>query len=257
MSGALVRGHGGAAPTSASSTRPGGYVEPEMTIVPDPAVDVGYGRAGDRVTAALREMIANGQLHPGEHLRQDELATRLGSTRVPVREAFKTLAAEGVLRHRRNHGHYVAKLTSGELAEICWLRDACENRLAATARVPSAEELAGLRERNDAMKALTGGTAYQIVQADRLFHEGFWTLSPMRIVAGETARMWALIQPYRSFMDYGETVVSRMHGEHTEIVDALADGDTARYCQAVEAHQRHIYDVIDELAAREEAGLPV
>ena len=48
-----------------------------------PALDVGYGRAGDRVTTALREMIANGQVLPGEHLRQDELATRLGSTRVP------------------------------------------------------------------------------------------------------------------------------------------------------------------------------
>lgn len=234
-----------------------GNVGFEMTIDQDPALDVGYGRAGDRVTSALREMIANGELSPGEHLRQDELATRLGSTRVPVREAFKTLAAEGVLRHRRNHGHYVAKLTSGELSEICWLRDACENRLAGTARRPSAEELAGLRAANDAMRALIGGTAYQIVQADRLFHERFWVLSPMRIVAGETARMWALIQPYRSFMDYGETVVSRMHGEHNEIVDALAVGDTERYCRVVQAHQRHIYDVIDELAAREKAGVPV
>ncbi|RZT88933.1 DNA-binding GntR family transcriptional regulator [Pseudonocardia sediminis] len=222
-----------------------------------PPLDVGYGRAGDRVTAALREMIANGQLEPGEHLRQDELATRLGSTRVPVREAFKTLAAEGVLHHRRNHGHYVAKLTAAELAEICWLRDACENRLAATARRPGEDELAGLRASNDAMYALTGGTAYEIVQADRLFHERFWVLSPMRIVAGETARMWALIQPYRSFMDYGEAVVSRMHGEHTEIVDALAAGDTARYCTAVELHQRHIYDVIDDLAAREDDGVAV
>ena len=234
-----------------------GNVVPEMTIDPAPALDVGYGRAGDRVTAALREMIANGQLSPGEHLRQDELATRLGSTRVPVREAFKTLAAEGVLRHRRNHGHYVAKLTSAELAEICWLRDACENRLAGTARRPDADELAGLREANDAMRALIGGNAYEIVQADRLFHERFWVLSPMRIVAGETARMWALIQPYRSVMDYGEVVVSRMHGEHTEIVDALAVGDTERYCRAVAAHQRHIYAVIDELAAHEDAGVAV
>lgn len=224
---------------------------------PDSALGVGYGRAGDRVTAALRAMIANGQLSPGDHLRQDELATRLGSTRVPVREAFKTLAAEGVLQHRRNHGHYVATLTAAELAEICWLRDACENRLAATARRPGEDEIVGLRACNDAMKALTGGSAYEIVQADRLFHERFWVLSPMRIVAGETARMWALIQPYRSFMDYGEAVVSRMHGEHTEIVDALVAGDTIRYCTAVERHQRHIYDVIDDLAAREDDGVAV
>ena len=227
----------------------------DVDAAPSAALDVGYGRAGDRVTAALREMIANGQLEPGEHLRQDELATRLGSTRVPVREAFKTLAAEGVLSHRRNHGHYVAKLTSGELAEICWLRDACENRLAATARVPEDGVIDGLRASNDAMRASIGRSAYEIVQADRLFHERFWVLSPMRIVAGETARMWALIQPYRSFMDYGEAVVSRMHGEHTEIVDALEAGERERYCAAVAAHQRHIYDVIEDLAARESVAV--
>lgn len=225
-----------------------------MTVDHDPAHDVGYGRAGDRVTTALREMIANGQLRPGEHLRQDELAARLGSTRVPVREAFKTLVAEGVLRHRRNHGHYVVELTSGELAEICWLRDACENRLAATGRWPTDAELVVMGEHNEAMLALVGRSAYEIVQADRLFHEAFWVLSPMRIVAAEAARMWALIQPYRSIMDYGETVVSRMHGEHIEIVDALRRRDRERYCRAVEAHQRHIYAVIDQLATAEVSG---
>ena len=76
----------------------------------------------------------------------------------------------------------------------------------------------------------------------------------MRIVAAECARMWALIQPYRSIMDYGRTVVTRMHGEHAEIVDALARRDRDRYCRAVEAHQRHIYAVIDQLAAAEESG---
>jgi DNA-binding GntR family transcriptional regulator len=226
-----------------------------MTIAPEPLplVADGYGRAGDRVTAALREMIANGRLSPGEHLRQDELAGRLGSTRVPVREAFKTLVAEGVLVHRPNHGHYVSKLTSGELAEICWLRDACENRLALTARWPDEAELDELDTRNDAMKRLIGGTPYQIVAADRRFHEGFWTLSPMRIVAHEAARMWGLIQPYRSFMDYGTAVVTRMHAEHGAIVAALRARDREAYTSAVESHQRHIYGVIEALAERERA----
>ena len=227
-----------------------------MTLAPQPSdadteTGSGYGRAGDRVTVALRAMIANGRLVPGEHLRQDELARQLGSTRVPVREAFKTLAAEGILAHRPNHGHFVTKLTSSELAQICWLRDACENRLARTVTWPDEDVVDDLRARNDAMRELTARAAFEIVEADRHFHERFWALSPMRIVTHEAARMWSLITPYRSFMDYGSAVVTRMHAEHETIVAAIAARDLDAYAGAVEAHQRHIYDVVDEMADRE------
>lgn len=225
---------------------------------PPPPVPVaeptsGYGKAGDRVTVAVREMIASGGLHPGEHLRQDVLAARLGTTRVPVREAFKTLVAEGLLVHRPNQGHYVAKLTSGELAEICWLRDTCENRLAETVEWPDEDELAALEALNDAMRRLTGGSAYEIVAADRRFHERLWTLSPLRIVAQEAARTWALIQPYRSFMSYEPATVDRMHREHGAIVASLRARDLDAYAGAVRAHQEHVYRVVEDLAERERA----
>lgn len=213
-----------------------------------------YGRAGDRVTAAVREMIASGRMRPGEHLRQDRIAARLDTTRVPVREAFKTLVAEGLLVHRPNQGHYVAELTSEELAEISWLRDACENRLARTVQWPDAEAVAGMRALNDAMRGRKGGPAYEIVAADRRFHERLWGLSPLRIVAGEAARMWGLIQPYRSFMSYEDTTVDRMHREHKKIIAALRARDLDGYAEAVQAHQEHIYRVVKDLAEREGTG---
>lgn len=213
----------------------------------------GYGKAGDRVTTAVREMIASGGLQPGEHLRQDGLAARLGTTRVPVREAFKTLVAEGLLVHRPNQGHYVAKLTSGELAEICWLRDTCENRLAQTVQWPGADDLAALGALNDAMRRLTGRSAYEIVAADRRFHERLWELSPLRIVAQEAVRTWALIQPYRSFMSYEPATVDRMHREHAAITAALRTRDLDAYADAVRVHQEHVYRVVEDLAERERA----
>lgn len=212
----------------------------------------GYGKAGDRVTTAVRELIANGGLQPGEHLRQDTLAARLGTTRVPVREAFKTLVAEGLLVHRPNQGHYVAKLTSDELAEICWLRDTCENRLAQTVEWPDAEYLDTLAAINDAMRRVRG-SAYEIVAADRRFHERLWALSPLRIVAQEAARTWALIQPYRSFMSYEPATVERMHREHAAITAALREQDLDAYADAVRVHQEHVYRVVEDLAERERA----
>lgn len=232
-----------------------------MTIASEPAAagpgdtPTRYGRAGDRVTVALRELIANGTLHPGEHLRQDQLAAQLGSTRVPVREAFKTLVAEGMLVHRPNYGHFVAKLTSNELAEICWLRDTCENRLASTVVWTDAETIGHLRLLNESMRALIGHEAHEVVEADRKFHEGFWALSPMRILAQEAGRMWGMLQPYRSFMEYSEHVVTRMYDEHEQIVAALEAEDLDTYTTAVAAHQRHIYDIIKSLAERESREL--
>ena len=220
--------------------------------VAEPPAESAYGKAGDRVTTAVRELIASGGLHPGEHLRQDVLAARLGTTRVPVREAFKTLVAEGLLVHRPNQGHYVAKLTSDELAEICWLRDTCENRLAQTVDWPDADALEALGAINDAMRRIRG-SAYEIVAADRRFHERLWALSPQRIVAQEAARTWALIQPYRSFMSYEPATVDRMHREHAAITAALRERDLDAYADAVRVHQEHVYRVVEDLAERERA----
>lgn len=63
--------------------------------------------------------------------------------------------------------------------------------------------------------------------------------------------MWTLITPYRSVIHYGDEVVTRMYGEHEEIVAALEARDQHAYEQSVEAHQRHIYEAVGELADRE------
>jgi DNA-binding GntR family transcriptional regulator len=225
---------------------------PSSSPLADSQNDGEYGRKGARATAAVRSLIADGILKPGEHLRQDDLATRIGSTRVPVREAFKTLLAEGVLEHRPNYGHYVARLTSDELTQICWLRDVTEDQLAMTVRWPDRASIDHLHSLNDTMLALLGCKIQQVVEADRTFHQCFCDFSPQRIVARESQRMWELMQPYRMFMDYGHTVVTRMHTEHNEIITALQANNLESYTSAVSAHQRHIYKIVDHLAAQEE-----
>ncbi|MGP4098611.1 GntR family transcriptional regulator [Nonomuraea sp. KM90] len=50
----------------------------------------------ERVAAHLREAILSGAIAPGERIRQEELAERLGASRLPVREALRMLAAEGL-----------------------------------------------------------------------------------------------------------------------------------------------------------------
>ena len=59
--------------------------------------------------ARLRDMFLNGQLLPGEQVRQEQIAEQLGVGRAPLREALNVLAKQGPLVHRPNQGYFVAK----------------------------------------------------------------------------------------------------------------------------------------------------
>jgi DNA-binding GntR family transcriptional regulator len=75
----------------------------------------------DRVAQQLRERILGGQYPGGTTLRQEELAEELGVSRMPVREALRQLAAEGLLILHPHRGAVVAELSIAELEEIDFL----------------------------------------------------------------------------------------------------------------------------------------
>lgn len=58
----------------------------------------------DVVYEALQSAILAGNIRPGEHLRQEEVAARWGVSQTPVREAFRRLESEGLVEHAANRG---------------------------------------------------------------------------------------------------------------------------------------------------------
>ena len=76
----------------------------------------------DGIAGALREEIHLGALVPGEPIRQEEVTARFGVSRIPVREAFGRLEAEGLVVVRPNRDAFVAVLTAEELREVYELR---------------------------------------------------------------------------------------------------------------------------------------
>lgn len=72
----------------------------------------------ERALHGLRTLIADGDLTPGEKLpSEEELGTRLGVSRGPVREAIRTLSALGVLETRRGSGSYVGRLNAADMIQ--------------------------------------------------------------------------------------------------------------------------------------------
>jgi len=74
--------------------------------------------AEETATSALRAAILQGVLAPGKRLRQVDLASQLGISRIPLRDAFRRLEAEGLVYIDGRRGARVATLTADQISEI-------------------------------------------------------------------------------------------------------------------------------------------
>ena len=79
------------------------------------------------VVDQIREAILRGYFIPGQKLDQHDLANLLNVSRSPVREALRTLAAEGLVQTVPHRGAIVAQLSLAELEEVCLLRGMVES----------------------------------------------------------------------------------------------------------------------------------
>lgn len=77
---------------------------------------------GDRTVEIIRKAIINGDLRPGEHLRDRQLAEQLGISRTPVREALHRLEATGLVVSRGRSGWEVSPFTEQDVHELFQLR---------------------------------------------------------------------------------------------------------------------------------------
>ncbi len=87
------------------------------------------GESTQYVADALREMIFSGALEPGQPLRQSKLAEQLGTSRIPLREAFHQLAAEGLIMLQTNRGAIVSGITAHEIQQYQEMRARLETWL--------------------------------------------------------------------------------------------------------------------------------
>ena len=97
--------------------------------------------ASRRVADHLRAEILGGGIGPGERVRQEEIAQRLGASRLPVREALRMLEAEGLVEHEANKGARVPRLGRHEVDVIYRMREQLEP-LALAESLPRADRRA-------------------------------------------------------------------------------------------------------------------
>lgn len=126
----------------------------------------------ESVAEEIRSWILAGTMQPGDRLIEDELASRLGVSRMPVREALSILETEGFVELVPRRGASVAMISRQEALELFEVRSMLEGlaaRLAARRRYPDA--LASLKELIAAgRRAVRAGDREAMPQLHQMFH---------------------------------------------------------------------------------------
>ncbi len=188
---------------------------------------------------AVRERIASGTVVPGEWLREHTVATSLGLSRTPVREALRLLAAEGVVELVQNRGARVIDWTPDDIDEAYRLRALIEGYGAGlAARRADAACVDGLRTLQDRYeRALASdGSAAKPAQCNDDFHAAV-------LAASGSARLSALLSAVSSaplvrrvLQGYDIDDRQRSVVAHRDIVTAIENGDDELATSAMSSH---------------------
>lgn len=196
--------------------------------------------AGAVATAVegIRQLIRQRELLPGEPIRQQDMARRLGMSRVPVREALGALRTEGIVRYSRNQGYFVAKFSAGELEQIYLMRGLLETALLSSIDWPESERLEEIKALNEEIaRAGEEGDVARVVVLNRQFHEALFGLSPLHAVHREVNRLWEMSDSYRALYLYGRAARMRIAAEHRSMLEAIERRDLTALLAAVDEHR--------------------
>lgn len=182
--------------------------------------------------------IASGDVEAGDKLSENAVASRLGVSRGPVREAFRTLERAGLLEFERNRGVSVRRLSVAEASEIFELRaalDAFACRLA-VARITDAD-IVRLRDLVDTMQgAAEKNDIGGYLPVNLSFHDAIIDIAGnnrLREVYGDLVNQILLFR--RRTLSEGRGPVAA-NAEHRVIVESLASRDPDAAAAAIRHH---------------------
>ncbi|HUX04434.1 MAG TPA: GntR family transcriptional regulator [Acidimicrobiales bacterium] len=212
---------------------------PGTTSTPDAGPDSGY--ATSLAYSTIRERILSGELAGGQRLREDELANMIGVSRTPVREALRSLAAEGLLHYERNRGVRVESWTLKDLEEVHGLRSLLEPyaaSLAATSGLLDFDGLARLTHEMDEAVAKDRLDINLITEINNQFHDTIMEASGNHRLRAVVNSIVQVPTVRRTFAQYTPEDLRRSADHHRELVEALRSGDPVWSESVMRAHMR-------------------
>ena len=186
----------------------------------------------------LRELIIEGELPAGMRLNERALCDRLGISRTPLREAFRVLAAEGLVALHPKRGAEVAQLSAEDIRESFEVMSALEALSGELAcrhiTPPEVAEIKALTFELLACHAREDLPAYYRV--NRVIHDRLNLAARNRLLTDTYRTLNLRIQNLRFRSNFDRDKWNRAAHEHAEMVQALDARDGARLAAILRSH---------------------
>jgi DNA-binding GntR family transcriptional regulator len=192
----------------------------------------------------VKTLILDRPLTESGFITEGEVASQLGTSRTPVREAFRSLEAEGLLELFPNRGAFVPPVTDRQIVEVMEARSLVETFCAerAVARNPALHvELGALLAEQGGL----GSDPNAFIECDRRFHTAIVHAAGHHVLAAfyETLRDRQVRMGVQAVASSPERFERVLH-EHQAIVDAFVARDATAVQAAVSTHIRATMGVL-------------
>lgn len=168
----------------------------------------------------LYDAILTNVYPPGTPLVEHEISTKLGISRTPVREAFKQLESEGLIKYYPAKGTFVAEISTQDVEEILELREVLE--ILALRLSIDRISMEQLEEVEEKLKSLDEGSSPdEFYECDRALHRMLFENSGNKRLTAYMSTLNAQIERLRSVAAMKSHRLSQSRQEHLLIVQAM------------------------------------
>jgi DNA-binding GntR family transcriptional regulator len=200
-------------------------------------------------TEILRRRIRQGEVQPGEPLRIYTLTHELGMSSTPVREALRTLEADGLVDYAPHRGATVAESVGDDtsMEEVFRMRLLLEPYACriATGRLDEGEVAKLEQIHTSLLRAANSShtSRSRISEHNSTWHFSLYAGAGMPLLSELIQRLWDMM-PWRSFWTVSATTSVSIE-EHDAIMDAIRDRDGGRAAELMGTHIQHGLDYLE------------
>jgi DNA-binding GntR family transcriptional regulator len=207
-----------------------------------------------QIADALQRAILTGELKPGDPLVESDIASRLGVSRAPVREALQLLSNSKLVETVPYRGTTVRPLNAHDIEEVYSLRTVLETfALRRTMARDAAAAARALRVHCDLMQASAAAGDWDGVSSeDERFHRRLIELADHDLLGSVWRELNMRVRQIMALRNRQNEDSMTIVYNHLPIVDAIESGDVGL---AVECLERHIATAADLLAGQTEEAL--
>lgn len=200
-----------------------------------------------RVFHKLREDILSGKYKQNEELREVAIATELGVSRTPVREAIRQLELEGLVNLIPNKGAYVTGITIKDVKDIYVIRSYLEGLCAKWATEFITEQQLCELEENIYLSEFHAEKEHydQVLELDNRFHQLLYDASGSKILDHVLSDFHHYVQRVRKISIATPERALKSNEEHRKIVEAIRERDEG---QAESLANEHIMNTMENIS---------